>query len=308
MPGYFIVSLDCEGKWGFADHITAHHDAYLTDANLLMAYRKLLALFARYEVSVTFAFVMAFTLSDAERATLADLLRDVVVERQNWLRYYRAAERDGRSDGWFCPRALDEVRMHPEHEVGCHGFCHAPLAEAGIAPDDAAMELAAASAVAAMKGLELRTFVYPRNQIGYRALLCKHGYVGYRETLNRRRGVLGRAESIASEFNVFARSQPMLEEAEGLCRIPPGYFFNWRAGVRAKVPMAVTLRRWASILRHAADRHEVAHLWFHPHNIIDGPETFEVLENVLQDATSLRAQNRLEFVTQQTYAETRHCA
>jgi hypothetical protein len=308
MPGQVIISLDCEGKWGFADSIAAHHDVYFTEANLLMAYRKVLALFACYEVSATFAFVMAFTLSDAERATLANRMRDVIVEGRNWLRHYRAAERDGRTDGWFCPRALDEVRAHPEHEIGCHGFCHAPLAEPGIAGDDAAMELDAASTVAAMKGLELRTFVYPRNQIGYRALLRKHGYIGYREALDRRRGVLGQAESLASEFNVFARSQASLDDAEGLCRIPSGYFFNWRTGIRAKVPMAVTRRRWASIFRHAADRCEVAHLWLHPHNFIDGPETFEVLEGVLRDATSLRAQNRLEFVTQQTYAESRLCA
>ena len=307
MPGQFIISLDCEGKWGFADCVTPHHDAYFTEANLLKAYRKLIALFARYEVPATFAFVMAFTLSNTERAALADRLRDVLVDGKNWLRYYRAAELNGRTEGWFCPLALDEVRAHREHEVGCHSFCHAPLAKSSIARDDAAQELDAASTVAAIKGLELRTFVYPRNQIGYRELLRKHGYIGYREALDRVRGALGRAQSLANEFRIFARSQPPLEDADGLCRIPAGYFFNWRYGVRAKIPKAVTRRRWASILRHAADRSEVAHLWLHPHNVIDGPETFDLLEDVLRDAASLRAQNRLEFVTQKDYAERRFC-
>jgi peptidoglycan/xylan/chitin deacetylase (PgdA/CDA1 family) len=307
MPGLFIVSLDCEGKWGFADCITAHHDTYFTEANLLAAYRKLLALFARHEIPATFAFVMAFTLSDAERAALADRLRDVIVDGKNWLRYYRAAEANGRTEGWFCPLALDEVRAHSEHEVACHSFCHAPLAESSIARDDAARELDAASAVAALKGIELRTFVYPRNQIGHRELLRQHGFIGYREALPRVNGVLGQAHALASEFNVIARSQPPLENADGLCRIPAGYFFNWRYGVRAKIPPAVTRRRWAAILRDAADRGEVAHLWFHPHNIIDGPETFDVLEDVLRDAASLRAQNRLQFVTQKEYAERRIC-
>jgi peptidoglycan/xylan/chitin deacetylase (PgdA/CDA1 family) len=305
MSGHFVVSLDCEGKWGMADQITAHHDAVLSEDNLLSAYLRLLTLFARYEVPVTFAFVMAFTLSEGERKEIGDRLCDVLVDGEQWLRHYRAAARRDRLDGWFCPRALDETRAHPEHEIGCHGFCHAPLAESGITRADADRELSSAGAVAAMKGLNLRTFVYPRNKIGYRSLLREHGYVGYRERLARGAGALGLARALMREFNVFENAQPGLARVDGLQPIPAGYFLNWRVGVRAKVPMVLTRRRWVSILRDAAERGDVAHLWFHPHNIIDGPETIEVLEQILKEACLLRSQNRLQFVTQQAYVEAR---
>jgi hypothetical protein len=83
----FILSLDCEGKWGVADHISDHHTHYFTGANLRRAYADLLALFEKWEVSATFAFVMAFTLAEEELASYADLFEDVAC--RDWLRHFR---------------------------------------------------------------------------------------------------------------------------------------------------------------------------------------------------------------------------
>src|SRR5690606_13782472 len=163
-----------------ADRIGPHHDAFLTQEALTTAYRRLLALFARHEVPATFAFVMAFTLDEAERRRARDLFRDVAVEGQNWLGHYRRAEQLNNFAGWHCPEALDLVRAQPQHEIACHGFSHLPLAEDTTSAADAQRELAAAGEVARWKGLNLETFVYPRNQVGHSRLLPAQGYRGYR--------------------------------------------------------------------------------------------------------------------------------
>ena len=64
----FILSLDCEGKWGVADHLTPANHAQLTDAKLREAYRSILDLLDRYAIPATFAYVGCFSLSAVELA------------------------------------------------------------------------------------------------------------------------------------------------------------------------------------------------------------------------------------------------
>lgn len=60
--GTLIVPLDCEGKWGMADHLSAHHATFITNRNLARVYSELLRAFERRKLRVTFAFVDAFTM------------------------------------------------------------------------------------------------------------------------------------------------------------------------------------------------------------------------------------------------------
>ena len=301
MAGRFIISLDCEGKWGMADCLTAHHHQFLTRENLIAAYEKILRLFARHEIPATFAFVMNFTLSEDERREIGDRLCDVQVEGRNWLRNFRKAEASGEMDGWFCPEALDMVRARPEHEIGCHGFCHAPLAEAAIARDAAVQEIASAWEVARMKGLSLRTFIYPRNQIGYLDALGASGYAGYRARPPQLPGKIGRIANLAAELNVLTKSQSAEPDRAGMITIPSGYFLNWRRGARAAIPASVTRLRWRRILADAARHERTAHVFLHPHNIIDAPSTADLLDDLLGEAARLRAAGALDIVTQAEY-------
>jgi hypothetical protein len=302
--GKLIISLDCEGKWGVADEINDWYDTLLTDEALEGAYRALTTLFDKYAISATFAFVMVFTLDERERQTYAGLLRDVSVSGTNWLVNYREAEKSGNLSGWFQPRSFDLVRSSGTHEIACHGFSHLPFDEEQISEADARLDLQAAAEIASVKDVKLATFIYPRNQIGFRSLLQEHRYIGYRDRLqlpNRMR----RVASLASEFNIFEKAQPSVSSTNGgLIPIPSGYFFNWRSGLRRFIPKEVTVHRWCAIMRRASERGEIAHLWLHPHNIITGPETLNVLEEVLQHAAKLRDAGNLSIVTQEEYCRT----
>lgn len=294
-PGTFTISLDCEGRWGMADHITGHHRHHVTRAKLRAAYRRLVDLFARYDVPTTFAFVMAFTLDEEEQREFAGRLTDVTVDGANWLRCFRADEQAGDTDGWFCPEALDMVREDGRHEIGCHGFTHALLGEGRIAPEDAASELANARAVIARKGLrDCDSFVFPRNLVGNLPALKAAGFTAYRAAPP---AAFGRIGSLAREFHLIDRAQSQPPQPDpSLATYPSGYFLNWRFGLRRRVPMAVTHRRWRSILADASRRGLSAGLFLHPHNIIDAPETFDLLEAIVADAARRRDRGELAIV------------
>jgi len=305
LQGKFIVSLDCEGKWGMADSLEPYHQLLLTDRALADVYDQLVAMLARHDVPATFAYVMAFTLTPEERRDFAALLSPRDGAEDAWLEHYWADLRAGRQEGWFQPHALDAVRADGRHEIACHSFCHRPMDDRSLSPEGARAELDAAARVAALKQVQLSTFIFPRNQVGNLAALREAGYLGYREKLPRPAGLLGRIVRLTDEWNI----RPALQhgrpaEAGELVRIPAGLFFNWRHGGRRYVPGAVTVRRWKNLLDRTAAQGGVAHLWLHPHNLITGPGTAETLEQVLAYAARLRDAGRIQIQTQQDYCDT----
>lgn len=299
--GTFILSLDCEGKWGMADHLDRFHDERLTSARLAQAYEALARMFRRFEINATFAFVMAFLLAEGEREEFRDLLVGNPDEGGSWLQRYRLDRSAGSLEGWHLPEALEIARSAPGSEIACHGFCHRPLADTLISEEGARAELAGARRAAKLKGVELRTFIFPRNMVGRLQQVRDAGFSGYRTALPSAGGMTGKGLRIAEEFNLWRAPQPRMPvEANGLVPIPAGYFFNWRYGPRRWVPPEVTQLRWRNLLRRGAGG-GVVHLWLHPHNLITAPDTADSLERVLAEVAEARTAGLLRVLTQAEY-------
>jgi hypothetical protein len=298
MTGTMIISLDCEGKWGMADHIGPAHD-FITERSLTKAYQDIVRIFGRFEIAATFAFVSAFILDQSQRREFDYYLQDVNYRGENWLRCFRAAEKSGSLDGWFCPQAL-EIAIEAGHEIASHGFSHLPFDDPTIGISHIERELEGVQRVADEKGLTLTTFVFPRNTVNHIDSLKSAGFLGYRNRLQRS----NRLASLACEFNINEPSQKEVQLPGSLISIEPGYFFNWRSGFRKIVPPAITFYRWKSILDDAASSGRVAHLWLHPHNLISAPSTADVLESVLAYAAKLRDSGKLEIKTQHEHCVT----
>lgn len=286
-----------------ADDLQPVHQRLLTNDALAKVYDQLVALFARYEMPATFAFVMAFTLTRDERHHFAHLLEPRANSSDRWMAHHWSDLEAGRTEGWFQPHALEAVKGDSRHEIACHGFCHRSLADRALPPEAAEAELEAAFVAARMKGVALSTLVFPRNEVGNIAAVRKSGFLGYRDRLRRSGGSAWPLLRLAEEFNIRPRLQPMRIPSpdERLVRIPPGYFFNWRYGARRRVPPAVTRRRWESLIERSARQGGVAHLWLHPHNLITAPSTADTLEKVVACAARLRDQGRLRVETQHAY-------
>lgn len=302
LPPTFILSLDCEGKWGMADSLQPYHHCLLTSANLAAAYRQLLDMFSRFDIVATFAFVMAFALSRKEREQFP-VLHASRKGTDPWLDHYWRCLETGFDQGWHEPDVLEMVRVAGRHEIACHGFCHRPLGDASIDPNGAAAELREAMTAARLKEVELKTLVFPRNEVGNLMAVKVAGLLGYRSRLVRPGGLIGRAAALLEEFDIRARPQQASSPNGGLVEIPPGRFFNWRFGMRRLVPPATTRARWRSQLQTCARTGGVVHLWLHPHNLVTGPGTASVLADVLAEVARLRDRGSIEVLTQRAYCE-----
>lgn len=283
MAGRFILSLDCEGKWGVADHLRPDHDILLSGARLTEAYARIADLLAELEVPATFAFT-ELVLLDPE--ALAALPGAEIAARLPYTRAAFAEIAAGRLDGWSLPGAAALVADC--HEIASHGVTHAPWGEI-----DAAQARFELSLTVREPG---RTFIFPRNQVAHVDVLADHGFTGYRLGPPHR----SRAASLLQELNLAGRSEPVPPPAKPQ-PIPAGYFINWRSGPRRLVPPAVTRRRARRILTHAAETGGVAHFWTHPENIASAPDTLVNLRAVVEEAVLLRDAGRIEVVTQRDF-------
>lgn len=285
MPGIFILSLDCEGKWGVADQLNESHGVFLNDARLRGAYAAVAGLIDQFGLSATFAFTTLFTLSpDQLRALPGD-------EIAFCLPYTASAFNDfkqGLFEGWSAPWARDMVATR--HEIACHGVTHMPWDS--MDEEQAEFELALVSLA------DSHTFVFPRNKVGHLRLLAQAGIKGYRLSPPER----SRGHSLMSEFNIFAGAEqnPSRESPQP---IPAGYFINWLSGLRRSVPQGLTRLRVRHILEDAARSNGVAHFWTHPENIATAPATLLNLQTVLEEVARLRGQNKMVCMTQSQYCD-----
>jgi peptidoglycan/xylan/chitin deacetylase (PgdA/CDA1 family) len=291
MAGTFLLTFDCEGKWGVVDRLGPRYDCYTTPC-LEAAYQGVLALLQRYRIGATFAFTGGFSLSAAGFARMQGPIESSAAASSPWVRRAQAAiERDA-GNGWFAPSCFAAAHEAGIHEIASHGFSHMPWGAAWATRDILDAELALNRLVPGF-GPEVETFIYPRNQITNTDLLPLHGFHIFRAA----RRSFGRPANLMRELNMFAASEPM-PPMEGLpVAVPAGYFLNWRLGLRRCIPVAWTVGRWEHILRHAAVNGGIVHAWTHPENFIDGHSMFRLLEKILHFAANEREAGRLRIAT-----------
>lgn len=294
MVARFILSLDCEGKWGVADCLNTSHRRDLADEPLKRAYNDILRLLDQHGIPATFAFAGLFSQSADQFAKLHSQVETLADDAADYL---QPALRDidaTQGSGWHGAHLLDSVATaNAGHEIALHGVTHVPWTGMSNARAEAEMRL--------FQQLEgpirnSRTFVYPRNLVAHPELLGRSGLVGYRAAPANR----SRAASLASEFNVFARPQ-LAAQTDGLIQIPGGYFFNWRSGPRRLVPPAVTRLRGQRLLERAARSGGVVHYWLHPENIATGPSTLKLLRDLIEDVARQRDAGKCVVMTQLDY-------
>lgn len=308
MQAMFIISLDCEGKWGIADHIDDYYNKILTNQTITETYRKLLEHFNRWEIKATFAFVGAFSLSVDEYQEHRDCFVNYVIQGKSWLEPFHNDISKNCYDGWLNPEAFKLVDREPQHEISPHGFTHVPSGEKSISRQDFCQELLALKKITSFKNRTGMTYIYPRNQIGYLDELEKAGYVGYRDILIKPRfshPLLEKMRWFANELNLYssAQSQSKFNYGSIIC-IPSGYIINHRFGIREKIPISLTIKRWRNIIDDAVKNNKVVHLYTHPHNFITGDNMFYLLDNILSMIYNSMRRNEIKNVTQKEYCET----
>lgn len=303
--GVCVLSIDTELAWGEAHRRDGSGGRHRYDAERPVIDR-MLALFARYEIPATWAVVGHLFLdacADDGRGPHPDLtMPDYDWLDAEWLAVDPCTSLPD-APSWYGRDIVDAILACPvPQEVGSHSFSHVIVDDPACTPAVLDSELGAAKALAAERGVELRSFVYPRNKIAQVSRLADHGFRCYRGGRPTppfaglpawQRRVL----SLADKARPLGGSAVRPAEGDGgVWNVPQTYLFDPASSPR--VPSAVWARRPVARLRQAARHRSLFHLWFHPYNVTADPDrAFAALERICAAAARLRDEGRLEVLT-----------
>ncbi|MCZ6774721.1 MAG: polysaccharide deacetylase family protein [Proteobacteria bacterium] len=298
----FILSLDCEGKWGYADQLEGSAVQNYTSAALEEAHRRIVQLLDQYEVPATFAFSSCLFLTPDEVRANPQWFEPSDYDGGDWFRAFRSDAANDDFEGWLCPGGLEAVISSGAHEVASHGFSHIPLGESHITAAQFQREMECIRGAEALRGVKSETFIFPRNQIGYLSALYDHGFIGYRPGIPGEWAQSPKAKlaRLVNEFNIFERPQDHATHGRPLA-VPPGRMLMLRSAWRRWIPPRAVEIKYARVLDQAIRSGQVLHLFAHPNNFITGKRQYEVLEGVLRAVAQRVRTGEITVSTQQEY-------
>lgn len=281
MTGSFVISLDLELMWGVRDKRTVadYGDSVLGERRAIPG---MLKLFAAHGVRATWATVgMVFARDKASLLARAPARRPAYEDPR--LSPYEAAEKeigDGEAVDplHFGHDLVTQIAAVEGQEVGTHTFSHFYCLEPGQTLEAFEADLAAAIAIAGDNGLNLRSLVFPRNQ-----MTADHIEVARRQGIDCYRGnpgsfayrsrngagnsaIVRAARLIDSVLPIDGHHSYRLEVVEeGPFNIPASRFLRPYTP-RAPAYFALHLKRVRDEMTRAARAGEMYHLWWHPHN------------------------------------------
>lgn len=275
-----VISLDFELAWGMG--ATKAYGSYR--GNILgarQAVPRILDLAERYGIGCTWATVGLLFFDEKEE--MLECLPEVRPEYRNaTLSAYARMDRVGRNERedplHFGLSLIRQIQACPRQELAGHTFSHYYCLEDGGNAAAFAADLAAAARAARHRGADLKSLVFPRNQVRpeYLGLCVAAGYRAFRGTqddeLHRSRprdneSTWLRLARTVDCYQPFLRAhRPVRPATAGeMVDIPASRFLR-PAVASAPILNYLGLKRIEDEMTAAAQTGSVYHLWWHPHN------------------------------------------
>ncbi len=306
--GVLTITLDFELIWGNLDLYgpEAFRRACEVERNTVI--NRLLDLFVEYDMSATWCVVGHLFL---DRCDIQNGAKhpEIVPPAHAWCR-----------DGWFAHdpcsseeaaptfygrNVVETIRACPvSQEIGCHSFSHVIFGDPGCTRETAESEVATCVRLAREMGIELRSFVFPRNRVGHLDVLRRHGFTCYRapnpERFNGHRWPRI-VKRVGRLWEVLTASPPPVvlpqRTPSGLWAIAGSMIYFPAHGMRRYVPISIRVTRAIKGLEEAVRHKRIFHLWFHPTNLaFCTDKMFAGLRTILQHADGLRSRGRLAIL------------
>ena len=275
--GKLTISIDLELGWGNWDNISNYHIENIINHERVIITR-LLGIFSRYEISVTWAFVAA--------------LLDVK----------NAQDRPGDQSIWFAPEVIEEIVLSKvSHDIGSHGGRHRYFDN--MSEEECIDDLQYAAYIHKKHGLALKSFVFPRNKVAKTNLLAAQGIKIYRgqdiswhQSIRNHQELFGRVANLVDKMFPIAPQVVKPDYSTDICNLPGSMLFFGRKGVRKFVNSDVMSKKLEKGLNTAVFENAVFHLWFHPSNFWhDTDQQFRTFERFIAKALELSSVGHLEI-------------
>jgi hypothetical protein len=268
--------------WGTADRPYARNFRRLCEIERRDVVDGVLALLREYEISATWGVV-----------------GHLFLEQPHAGRSPRGAAAHGPA-ALYCAADLVEriQRCKVEQDIGSHTFGHIEMDESSCSSETAEAEVAECVRQAGKWGIEMKSFIFPRNRVGHLDILKRYGFTSYRgpephwyakksRTIRR----LGHLVEIAA-----ARTPPSVvaREEAGIWNIPGSMLYTPSFGTRCCVPVWLRVLRAKRGLDQAVRRQEIFHLWFHPTDLACRKDAMlDGLRRIFEHAANLRESGRM---------------
>jgi hypothetical protein len=303
----FALTFDTELFWGSFDRMTAERFGR-TYPDIRGTVGAIIRILERYDVAATWAVVGHLFLESCERDRDGLAHPELRMTRQSHWRgdwYSRDPCTDRARDPlWYGPDILDAIGAATvAQEIACHSFGHAVYGDPAFTREAADADLRACIDVAHRRGLQLRSFVFPRNVEGHHDALRDHGFIAFRGNHARpsARAPLAYRRSRNLVEHIVGSAPPVSPPSErlpGLWDIKGSMLLMSRTGARRLISRQARDRRARAGLDAAVATGGVFHLWTHPFNLASSPAYLTSwLEGVIREAVRLRDQGILTIDT-----------
>lgn len=293
----FVISLDTELAWGSFDKngVQKYAREY---AQVRTIVDRLLAMFDRHRINATWAIVGHLFLERCAREGEGNH-NHVLQPQYSWY-----------PQGWLSADPFSSIRENPffyapdiveriilshhSHEIASHTFTHVIMGDPECSGEVAASQLQACQRLAARKGREMVSLVFPRNAVGHLDVLCKLGFVSYRgpeeNWYNPTRGFPILAK-VCRYIDKLASVTPTCYNELWCCRqdpsqrwlfnIPASMFYPPFGGLWNLVGLGRRVSQAKKGIQRAVASKSLFHLWFHPFNLATSPALLEGLDDIL---------------------------
>lgn len=317
--GVFTISLDLELAWGTfdlwgtpdTDIPQSSYDRFVQTRRVVID--ALLHLFQEYQVSATWA-VVGHLFLDHCRAIDGVKHPDMPRPAHRWFKgdwYARGPASTIESDPiWYGRDIVKKIMAaEPRQDIGCHSFSHVIFGDQGCSAQVAEAEVAKCVALAQEMGINLKSFVFPRNQEGHHQILRKHRFSCYRAS---QPGWANMSNGQAQRWVRFCRdllgiSPPCAvveEKLPGLWGISASAYYRPAHRFGSIIPVRSRICQSIKGIAKAVDTRGIFHLYLHPSSLgfktgllIDG------LRRILQHADQKRQEGKLDLLSMAQLAE-----
>jgi hypothetical protein len=303
--GVFILSIDTELAWGSV-HKGNYAEREILFKNTRPCISMLIKLLEKYQIHATWAIIGHLFL---EKCQPVNGIKhpEIIRPKYSWYTndWFDPDPCSGIEEApfWYGRDIVEQIRNCPvSQEIGCHTFSHVRIGEPGCSRECFASELRACRVEAEKLGLNLRSFVFPRNSIGYLDVLSEAGFLTYRGIpsiwYERLPGLLSRIGRRLNYYLPFTPPVATPRRENGLLNLPASYFFSVSYKSLAKMFGQSRVSNAKLGIRRAANKQRIFHMWFHPFNLAADPgRLLGDLETIFIEVCRYREAGRLDNLT-----------
>ena len=267
--GIFTLSLDFELIWGTIDRRGIGGFGNICEVERAEVIDRLLELLAEFEVSATWAIVGHLFLASCS-AVGGRKHPEIVRPKHSWVTsdwFDHDPGGDENTAPLFFGRSLIQkiLDCRVAQEIGSHSFSHVIFGDPGCSRSTAESELRESVRAARELGINLQSFIFPRNSVGHLEIFPAYGFTCFRANpLSSARSPTSQLARLKRLIETLTASKPPVGLPEltpsGMWNIPASMIYVPMHGMRRFLPMSLRVRRAIRGLQRAEEENKIFHL------------------------------------------------